>query len=209
MKKELILVGAGGYAKSVIDSIDKKKYQIIGFIDDIKSGKHLGLPILSNNIGSLKNKEDYVYFISIGDNRKRKEWYNKISEKNLKIINVIDKTAILAEDITYGRGIFIGKAAIINSDVRIGENVIVNTKSLIEHGGIIGNHSNISTNATLNGDVKIGNECFIGSSSVINGQLEVKDGAIVGSGAVVIKDVEENTIVVGIPAKKIKTIEKE
>lgn len=209
MKKRLILIGAGGYAKSVMDSIDEKKYQIIGFIDDIKSGKHLGLPILSNNIENLKNKREFVYFISIGDNEKRKEWYSKIVEKKLKIINVIDKTAILAENITYGRGIFIGKSAIINSDVRIGENVIVNTKSLIEHGGEVGNHSNISTNATLNGDVKVGNECFIGSSSVVNGQIKIEDGAIVGSGAVVTKDVEKNSVVVGIPAKKIKTVEKE
>lgn len=204
MKSKLILIGAGGYAKSVIDSIDEKKYQIYGFIDDIKSGLHLGLPIFSDNIENFENKEEYVYFISIGDNDKRKYWYDKIIEYNLKIINVIDKTAILASDITYGRGIFIGKAAIINSDVRIGENVIINTKALVEHGGRIGNHSNISTNATLNGDVVVGNKCMVGSSSVVNGQLRIGDNSIIGSGAVVINNVDDNIVVAGIPAKKIK-----
>lgn len=36
MKKKLILIGAGGYAKSVIDSLNLDKYEIVGFIDDIK-----------------------------------------------------------------------------------------------------------------------------------------------------------------------------
>ena len=46
MKKKLILIGAGGFAKSVIDSIDEKKYSIEGFIDNIKSGSHLGYKFL-------------------------------------------------------------------------------------------------------------------------------------------------------------------
>ena len=49
MKKKLILIGAGGFAKSVIDSIDEKKYSIEGFIDNIKSGSHLGYKIFANN----------------------------------------------------------------------------------------------------------------------------------------------------------------
>lgn len=47
MKKKLILIGAGGFVKSVIDSIDEKKYNIEGFIDNIKSGSHLGYKILA------------------------------------------------------------------------------------------------------------------------------------------------------------------
>ena len=204
MKKKLILIGAGGYAKSVIDSIDIEKYHIYGFIDDIKGGTHLGYPILANSLDKIIDKQEFCYFVSIGDNNKRTFWYNELSKKNLEIINVIDKTAILSKNIPYGHGLFVGKAAIINSDVRIGENVIINTKALIEHGGIIGHNSNISTNATLNGDVEIGMGCFIGSSSVINGQIKIGNRATVGAGAVVIKDVEENTTVVGIPAKEIK-----
>lgn len=201
MKKNLILIGAGGFAKSVIDSVDKKKYNICGFIDDIKGGTHLGYPILSNNLNSFFQKEKYCYFISIGDNKKRAYWYKEITKRNLEIINIIDRTSILSSNITYGRGLFVGKLAIVNSDVRIGENVIINTKALLEHGVHVGNHSNISTNTTINGDVQIGNNCFIGSSSVINGQLFIENNSIIGSGSVVIKNVEEGLKVAGVPAK--------
>lgn len=204
MKKNLILIGAGGFAKSVIDSIDEKKYNIFGFIDDIKSGSHLGYPILTNNLNEFEEKDNFCYFIAIGDNLKRTFWYKELVKRNLEIINVVDKTAILSSNITYGRGLFVGKLAVINSDVRIGENVIVNTKALLEHGVRVGHNSNISTNTVVNGDVQIGNDCFIGSSSVINGQLKIDNNAIVGSGTVVIKNVEKNTVVAGVPGKVIR-----
>lgn len=209
MKKNLILIGAGGFAKSVIDSIDEKKYNIEGFVDNIKSGSHLGYKIYANNLDDLENKENYCYFIAIGDNVKRTYWYNEVVKRNLEVINVIDKTAILSENITFGRGIFIGKLAIINSDARIGENVIINTKALVEHGCRVGNNVNISTNTVLNGDVVIKNNCFIGSSSVINGQITIDENSVIGSGTVVIKDIEKNVVVAGIPARIIRRIENE
>ena len=193
MKEKLILIGAGGYAKSVIDSLELDKYEIVGFIDDIKKGKHLGYNILGNSLNNF-DSQNYCFFVCIGDNEKRTNWYNKIIKKGLKVINIIDKSAI----------VFIGKLAIVNSDVTLGNNIIINTKALLEHGTSVGDNSNVSTNTAVNGDTQIGKGCFIGSSSVLNGQLKIRDGAIIGSGAVVIKDVKENTTVVGVPGRVIK-----
>ncbi|WP_314347418.1 acetyltransferase [Fusobacterium massiliense] len=203
MKKKLILIGAGGYAKSVIDSLDFDKYEIVGFIDDIKKGEHLGYKILGSSLDNF-NSENYFFFVCIGDNEKRTIWYNKILEKDLEIINIIDKSAIVSKNIRIGKGIFIGKLAIVNSDVTLGNNIIINTKALLEHGTSVGDNSNVSTNTAVNGDTKIGKGCFIGSSSVLNGQLIIGDGAIIGSGTVVIRDVNENTTVVGVPGRVVK-----
>ena len=185
MKEKLILIGAGGYAKSVIDSLELDKYEIVGFIDDIKKGKHLGYNILGNSLNNF-DSQNYCFFVCIGDNEKRTNWYNKIIKKGLKVINIIDKSAIVSKNIRIGKGVFIGKLAIVNSDVTLGNNIIINTKTAV------------------NGDTQIGKGCFIGSSSVLNGQLKIRDGAIIGSGAVVIKDVKENTTVVGVPGRVIK-----
>ena len=48
--KKLILIGAGGHAKSVADSINKSEYELCGFIDSNKKGMHMGLPILGRKI---------------------------------------------------------------------------------------------------------------------------------------------------------------
>lgn len=201
--KKIILIGAGGYSKSVIDSISLFNNDIVGFIDDNKKGIHLGYEILGNKIEDLSNPKEYEYFICIGDNNKRKKWFDIINKNNLKLINVIDSTAIISSNVEIGIGCFVGKMAIINSDVKIGDNCIINTKALIEHGCRIKNHVNISTNSVLNGDVIVENGAFIGSCSVVNGQLVVGEKSLVGSGTVTIRDVKAFSTVVGVPAREI------
>ena len=205
--QKLILIGAGGYAKSVVDSIDYSRYEIAGFVDKNKFGtvpSHLGYPIISDSVKTIENPEQYVYFISIGGNRDRKHYYKRLGIMGVELINVIDKTAVVSEKAVLGRGIFVGKLAVINSCAHIEDDVIVNTRAIVEHGCSVGIHSNISTNSVINGDVFVGEGSFIGSCSVVNGQKKIGKGVVIGSGAVVIDDVEDYVTAVGIPAKIVK-----
>lgn len=203
--KNLIIVGAGGYAKSVLDSVDHMNFKMVGYLDDVKpkGTYHQGYVVLGNTIECLESPQDYVYFVAIGNNAKRKSWFDKLKEKNLSLINVIDKSALVSSAATIGEGSFIGKLAILNHGSSVGDNCVINTRALLEHGCIIKRHVNISTNATLNGDVLCEEGCFVGSGTVINGQLSIGEWALVGSGAVVIRDVKAKTTVVGVPAKEI------
>lgn len=199
--KKIIIIGAGGYAKSIIDSLNLFEYTIGGFIDDYKKEKyHLGYPILTDKIDEIENPHGFFYFIAIGDNQKRTKWYEELRERNLNIINIIDKSAIISPHAKLGTGCFVGKMAIINSNVNVGNNCIINTKALIEHGCRIENNINISTNSVLNGDVNVKDNTFVGSCSVINGQITIGKDVMIGSGSVVIHDVPDNATVVGVPA---------
>lgn len=208
-RKEIIFIGAGGYAKSALDSLDQKKYKFCGFIDQFKclGDTHLGFPILATSIDELKQKQNYHYFISIGNNKNRLTHYIKLKENQCDFINIIDKSAIISKDVQLqGSGIFIGKMAIINSGSTISQNSIINTKALIEHGCYIGKHCNISTNATLNGDVRVDDMTFVGSNATILGQLHLGEQSVVGAGAVVTRNIPPRTVAVGIPARIIKEI---
>lgn len=207
--KNLVIIGAGGYAKSVLDSLDYTNFRMIGFLDDIKSAgtMHLGYPVLGNSVEEIEGYRDCVYFIAIGNNSKRKMWYEKVkaSGKELSFINVIDKTAIVSINAGIGEGSFIGKLAIVNSGASVGNNTVINTRALVEHGCKVGDNANISTCTTLNGDVIVEEGGFVGSGAVVNGQLTIGEWSLVGSGAVVIKDVAPHTTVVGVPAKVIQS----
>lgn len=210
--KKLIIIGAGGYSKSVLDSVDKNKIQMTGFIDEFSDKEeHLGYSILCNKFADLKSPKDYVYFIAVGNNINRKRWYDLLKSHNLEIINVIDNSAIVSPNAELSKegGIFVGKRAIINSGAEIGYNCIINTGALVEHGCFVGNHVNVSTYSILNGDVKVQDGSFIGSSSVTIGQIEIGQWATVGAGAVVIRNVDSNTTVAGVPAKIINSVKKE
>lgn len=202
--KKLIIIGAGGFSKSIIDAIDKGNYKLEGFIDSFKIGSHQNFPILSNSLEELDNKEEYSYFIGVGEPKVRKYFFNKIKKYNLNLINVIDKTAIISSNVKLGEGVFVGKLVVINSDTVIEDNVVLNTRALVEHGNKIGKHSNISTNTVLNGDVKVGEETFVGSCTVVNGQIKIGNNSIIGSGSVVIRDVDDNVVVAGSPTRLIR-----
>ncbi len=202
--EKLILIGAGGYAKSVLDSVDKFNFKMVGFLDEYKpKGEHLGYQILGNSLDDIAEPEKYFYFISIGNNKERQKWYDRLKERNLRMINVIDHTAIISEHAEVGISCFIGKMAIVNSCAKIGNNCIINTKALVEHGACVQDHVNLSTNSVLNGDVVVKNGAFVGSCSVVSGQLTVGEWSTVGAGAVVVRDVPDGMTVVGVPAKDI------
>ena len=203
--ERLIIIGAGGYAKSVLDSIDYYNYEVEGFIDEFKNeDSHLGHPILAKSIDSICDKDKFFYFIAIGNNFYRKRWFDILERKQLRIINVVDRSAIVSQRAMLGKGCFVGKMAIVNSMSKVSDNCIVNSKALIEHGCTLKKHANISTNAVINGDVVVGEGSFLGSCSVTKGQVSIGSWSIVGAGAVVVNNIPDEKIVVGIPAKIIK-----
>ncbi len=203
--EKLVIIGAGGYSKSVIDAVDYFNYELIGFIDEFATHyEHLGYPVLGKSLDDIENAEKNFYFIAIGNNEKRKIWYDRLVERGLRLINVVDKSAIVSPRATIGNGCFIGKRAIVNSKAIIGNDCIVNSNALAEHGSCLKDHVNLSTGAIINGDVVIGTGSFVGSGSITIGQIHIGEWSTIGAGAVVTKDVGDGVTAVGVPARVIK-----
>jgi sugar O-acyltransferase (sialic acid O-acetyltransferase NeuD family) len=202
-ERKLILIGAGGHSCSVMDSAISSGHVVVGFIDEIATGQHLGIPILGKGLGDIHRCHDYAYHIAIGNCQVRRRWYNILADLGLEVVNIIDPSAIISSYSHIGTGNFVGKMAIISAGTSIGDNNIINTNALIEHGCRIGNHANISTKSTLNGDVIVDDEVFFGSNAVCNGQKRLGFQCVVGSGSVVTRDVEPFSTVAGVPARVI------
>ncbi|WP_318489731.1 acetyltransferase [Photobacterium leiognathi] len=206
MKKKLLIIGAGGFAKSIIDSINHTDVELIGFIDTYKQGYHQGYPIIANDINEIDEPYKYVYFIGVGEPFARVQFLMLLKELSLTLINIIDSTALISRNVELGEGIYIGKMCIVNSDTTLSDGVVINTRTLIEHGNNIGCCTNISTNVVLNGDVKVGSQTFIGSCTVVNGQITIGDNSTIGSGSVVIRNIPNKVVVAGSPTRLIREI---
>lgn len=201
--KDIIVIGAGGFSKSILDTIDYCQFKVVGFLDSYKTGEFQGYKILGSSLNEIE-KERYEYFIGIGDPNSKEKWFLELKKESLRLINIIDKSSLVSRSVELGEGIFIGKMAIVNANTIIEDNVIINTRALVEHGNHIKKHSNISTNTVLNGDIIVEKNTFIGSCTVVNGQVKIGENVTIGSGSVVIEDIEDNIVVVGSPTRLIR-----
>lgn len=203
-KEKILIVGAGGHTRSLINILNNISENILGIIDENYIPDHEEYIGKYKVIGSLNKITSKIKLIlSIGDNKKRQELYenrtNLIVEKNL-----IHRSTTIEDNIELGKSNQIFSQVVINSYCKVGDNNIINTKSLIEHETIIGNHNHISVGSIICGRVIIGNQCFIGAGSVIIDGINICNDVIVGANSVVIKDIIEKGIYVGNPVRKIK-----
>ncbi len=195
----IILVGAGGHAKSCIDVIEKnKRFKIVGLIDKNKKllkKNILGYPIIGQDKDLKKFSKKYKYaFICIGqikNSKPRENYFSKLKFYGFKIPKIISPLAYVSEHSKIGEGTIIMHNAFVNSSTNIGFNCIINSKAHIEHDVSIGDHTHISTGAFVNGGVKIGSSVFLGSKSVIKNSIIIENKVVVGMGKHVKKNLKK------------------
>tara|TARA_B100000035_G_C21024716_1_gene565665 strand:- start:1807 stop:2388 length:582 start_codon:yes stop_codon:yes gene_type:complete len=191
--KKIILIGAGGHAKSCIDIItDLKKYKI-SYLLEKKKSKHFTeynkMNYNERNLLKIRKKIQLalVAFGQIKDKSKRENVFNQLKKIGFKLPVIISKTSYVSKKSKILEGTIIMHKSIINTNVKIGYNNIINTGSIIEHDVSIGNHNHIAPGAIINGGVLIGNNCFIGSGSIIKQGLKIKNNSFIQAGEVVLK----------------------
>ena len=197
----IYIIGAGGHTRTTI-SILQEKYDN-SQLSIIDSPKFDGENILGINIMQIDYLESISgdYFVSIGDNEKRKEIFEKIENK-LNIINVISKSAYIHKSCFIGIGNLISFKAVICPGVKIGNNNIINTGAIVEHESLIGSNCHIAPGAIILGRVKIGNNVLIGAGTIIKNGISVCDNVILGAGSVVISNINKPGKYVGKVIKK-------
>ena len=211
MKEKIILIGAGGHARVLIDLIRLSGlYEIAGIVDaQLKVGEMVsGITVLGNDdvLGELYSHGLKYAIVSVGsikDNFKRRVLYERIKEIDFSVPSLFHPKAIIAGNVQLSEGAQIMAGAIIQVNSSIGENTIINTGAIVEHDCQIGMHVHICPGATISGGCNIGGGAFIGAGATVIQGLSIGNNSIVAAGAVVISDVPENTMVMGVPAKPI------
>ena len=196
MKKPcLILIGAGGHARSCIDIIEcHGEYQIAGIVGLIREVNtlQLGYKVIAKDDDLPSLSKEYQYaFIAIGqiktpDHRIR--LFQRALDLGFQLPTFISPKAYVSCHAIIGKGSIVMSGAIVNAVAKIGKNCIVNSRALIEHDAKVQDHCHISTGVILNGNALVGEGSFIGSGSVLKEGVSIGQRIIVGMGAVVRKN---------------------
>lgn len=213
MKNETVLVfGASDHCRYTIDIIEREnKFQIIGILDDkLRIGQDYGgYQVLGKIIDLPTVIDKYAVrkgIIGIGDNFTRFKINEKIKNltTNFTYISAIHPSATIGKNVKIGCGSLIMAGVIVNNDTVIGEHCFLATKASIDHDCVMADYSSLSPGVTTGGNVKIGYCTAIGLGANILHGKNIGQNSVIGAGSLVVKDIGDNFIAYGSPAKEIR-----
>lgn len=201
--EDIILLGLGGHAHSVVDSIEQAgKYNIIGFLDtEEMQDKHykdyrvLGTDDSMQEYFDKGVRNAFVTIGFMGKGNIRNKLYRQLQDIGYTVPNILDRTVVISENVELEDGIFVGKRAVINANVHIGKMCIINTGTIVEHDCRIGGFSHVAVGSVVCGGAVIGNQTLIGANATVIQERKIGNRCIIGAGTIIRKDVEENTMV--------------
>ncbi len=193
MAEKILLIGAGGHAKTVVDTIEKQKnYEIAGFIEqDGHIDKcYRGYPVIGTDKELEKLYQTGICNAAItigylGKSDIREKIYYILKKIGYKIPVIIDDTAIIANDVLIGEGTYVGRNAVVNADAELGKMCIINTAAIIEHDCRVGDFTHVAVGAVLCGGVMTGKGCLIGANATVLQTIMIENYSIVGAGKMI------------------------
>lgn len=207
-ERPIIVLGAGGHAKVVIDTLLALGREIAGIADPDPEthGKDvLGVSVLGGEEAvEARAAGDIALANGVGstsDAGRRKDVFERFRDKGYEFVSVVHPSAVVAAGVEIGDGAQVMAGAIIQPGCRIGADTIVNTSATVDHDCIIGDHVHVAPGAILGGTVTIGAETHIGAGATVIQNTAIGDRCLVAAGAVVTEDLADGSKVAGVPAK--------
>jgi sugar O-acyltransferase (sialic acid O-acetyltransferase NeuD family) len=215
--KDILILGTGGNCVDILDAIlainesaPSPVYRIRGFLDDDKGiwGQAVeGYPVLGRLSQATQHAE--CYFVNgIGSARNYRRKADIIASTNLpsdRFETIIHPQASVSRFASVDRGTVVLQNATINSRAKVGCHVIILPNAVISHDVEIGDYCCLASGACIAGNCRVGKACYLGANCSVAGYLNLGDGSLIGMGAVVLKDVAEATVIVGNPARVLRS----
>ncbi|KIC63410.1 acetyltransferase [Chryseobacterium taiwanense] len=205
-KKNIVIIGYSGHSFVVLDAAKEMNMNVKYYCEKKRASFNPFEIDYLGNEGSDSfdwNCAD-EFILGIGDNKIRQKVANLILSKKKIVLNVVHPSSIISNYAIFGVGNFIAANVTINAFAKILDNCILNTGCIVEHECVIESGVHIAPGAVLAGNVHVGENSFIGANSVVKQGVKIGDAVTVGAGSVVIKDIPDNEIWAGNPAKKLK-----
>lgn len=208
----LLVVGAGGLAREIAWALEEggHPWRFSGFLADQEWADRRSPPE-GQVVGGIRDWvkfSDAAFIVAIAAPRIRRAVIDIMETLGqVPYATVIHPSVKLSSRVTLGAGTFVAAGCVLTTQVAVGRHVIIDRGSQIGHDCRVHDFSTLAPMTCLSGNVVAGAGSQIGAAAVVRQGISLGKGSMVGMGAVVVKDVADNSLVMGNPARAAKNLD--
>ena len=216
MVSKVIIWGGTGQAKVNRPILENNGMKVLAVFDDTLNLQspfsdidiYCGWDAFIKWISKQGNRSEIGFNVAIGNphGRVRLKFQERLMAQGLIPAPVIHPSAIIAENALIGKGVQIMAGAIVQPEANIGDQCIINTNASIDHENVLEGGVEAGPGATLCGNVHVEVNGWIAVRAVVLPRIRIGHDSIIGAGSVVTKNVPENVVVYGSPARIIRSV---
>lgn len=180
----VLIIGAGGYGRSVADALLCAQQRPVGFLDDRwpELQQVWAEPVLGKlaDLVRLREQADAVV-IAIGNNAARRQAFQQALAAGFAPTTVIHPRAVVSPRAFIGAGVTIMANAVIGCDAHVGDGAIVNAGAIIDHDGRLGDFAHVGIGACMAGGAGLGDEAWLQEGCTLGPGQQVPAGITVAA----------------------------
>jgi sugar O-acyltransferase (sialic acid O-acetyltransferase NeuD family) len=208
--KVLGIYGASGLGREVLElaktiNNTEKKWDEFVFIDDGDVPKVVSdCNVYTYEEAKGKYSSNLQIAMGIGEPTTRERLFSKIKADKIETPNLIHPNVHIPKSVSIGSGVIIQTGCYVSVNVTIQDYVYLQPMCAIGHDSVLKKGCIISTMDSIAGAVTVGQCTYIGMSSAVKELVDIGDYSIIGMGSMVFKDIPDEMIAMGNPARPMK-----